>query len=243
MDEEIFGSFEIKAPTLATTTRPHEIFLPFYNIWRSEQKLTDFSGANLSSQMRQVVDIFEHVNLKQEAASVTSSLLTSTPGSGSYSQNDQLFFNDGLNCSNADFVLSERSKFSPIIETLNGISYMIIIIGIAFNILNLIVLLKSKLNESPYTYLTMLAFSDLGAISMVGIEKIRQLIEVRDGGALGNGGVGGSSESSPGIVSLTDYSHLYVAAGINIFLSSSMYITLALTIERFIFVHSPFKVT
>lgn len=150
-------------------------------------------------------------------------------------QDNLLFLYDELNCSNIDFVMSvmnERSKFTYIIETINVISYVIIIIGICFNILNLIVLLKSKLNESPYTYLTMLAFSDLGAISMVGIEKIRQLVEEHV-----DANVHGA------LASLTSYAHLYVAAGINIFLSSSMYITLALTIERFIFVHSPFKVT
>lgn len=148
--------------------------------------------------------------------------LLTPPMYGTLDPNEKMImFGDSMNCTNTDYILNERSKLSPIIEMINLVSYITISIGIVFNLLNLIVLLKSKLNESPYTYLTMLAFSDLGAISMVGVEKVRQMI----GDASGD----------------TGYGHLYVATGINIFLSSSMYITLALTIERFIFVHSPFK--
>lgn len=204
------------------------------------------SSKNMTSQLEQaMMGFLEKVHQKAsvqtpQLASPVSSMGVAVSGSGGGSlhdtihstyQDNLLFLYDDLNCSNIDFVMHERYKFSSLIEILNVISYVIIIIGIAFNILNLIVLLKSKLNESPYTYLTMLAFSDLGAISMVGIEKIRQLIEEQT-----------DWNVSPALASFTGYAHLYVAAGINIFLSSSMYITLALTIERFIFVHSPFKV-
>ena len=115
-----------------------------------------------------------------------------------------------------------RSSYRQLIDVINLINYIIISVGILFNILNLIVLFKSKLNESPYTYLTMLSISDLGALSMVAFEKLRQQLPE---------------------TSLKEAVHIYVIILMaNVFLSSSMYVTLALTIERFIFVHSPFKV-
>lgn len=186
------------------------------------QDLFDFLGPTITPQ--KAASSSQHLNYQYQYNSGVS--LTSSDADLT-----NIYESLNINCTNVDFVLYERSKVSPFIETLNLISYVIIIIGIFFNILNLIVLLKSKLNESPYTYLTMLAFSDLGAISMVGIEKLRQLIWADMPPPVNNL-----------VPTLTDYSHLYVAAGINVFLSSSMYITLALTIERFIFVHSPFKV-
>jgi hypothetical protein len=128
-----------------------------------------------------------------------------------------------MNCSteyNAAY-LEVRQSYQQLIDIINYCIYVIITIGIIFNILNLVVLLKSKLNESPYTYLTMLSVSDLGALSMVAFEKIRQRLP-----------------QTP----LVDKIHIYgIIVMANVFLSSSMYVTLALTIERFIFVHSPFK--
>jgi hypothetical protein len=128
-----------------------------------------------------------------------------------------------MNCtfdSHAAYADARRS-YRTLIDLINVLIYIIISVGILFNILNLVVLLKSKLNESPYTYLTMLSVSDLGALSMVAFEKIRQLLP-----------------QTP----LVDKIHIYgIIVMANVFLSSSMYVTLALTIERFIFVHSPFK--
>lgn len=124
---------------------------------------------------------------------------------------------NGQNCSNIGMYFEAKKSYKPIIYILNLINYIIIIIGIFFNTINLIVLLKSKLKESPYSYLTMLSLCDLGALAMVGAEKFRQLFP------------------NSSIV------HIYFVMMINIFLSCSMYVTLALTIERFIFVHSPFK--
>lgn len=97
---------------------------------------------------------------------------------------------------------------------------MIISVGILFNILNLVVLLKTNLNESPYTYLTVLALSDLGALSVYGLEALRQFA---------------------GYTFIENFFIIITTPLLNIFLSISMYVTLALTIERFIFVHMPFK--
>jgi hypothetical protein len=104
------------------------------------------------------------------------------------------------------------------------IQKMVIITGIALNILNIIVLLNSKLNESPYTYLTALAFSDLSILILVAIfPHLRKLVKYTDD-------------------SLLPYFDLYIDIPINnFFISYSIYITLSLTIERFIFVTSPFK--
>ena len=82
------------------------------------------------------------------------------------------------------------------------------------------VLLRTKLNESPYTYLTVLALSDLGALSIIGLEKLHQLL---------------------GYKFFENLFIIVITPLLNIFLSCSMYVTLALTIERFIFVHLPFR--
>jgi hypothetical protein len=150
--------------------------------------------------------------------------LTTLAASRFYSNMNTTYMNldKRTNCSTEDSrIYLEASKSAEsILLLLNKINYSIIVMGIIFNIINLYVLLKSKLNESPYSYLTILAMSDLGSLLSVGIEKIRQQFEqteaVRD-------------------------SHLIIITILNIFQSCSIYITLALTIERFIFVHSPFK--
>lgn len=207
------------------SSRPNEIFLPFYN-WQPEAMRNQISNnnpasLNYTSDFESAIEIF----VSKLAVTQTTTLNPNSISNSMVSSTDVYSEAvNGLNCTNVDYIFNERSKFSTLIEVINFFTHVTIFIGILFNILNLIVLLKSKLNESPYTYLTMLAFSDLGAIFMVGIEKIRQSHMESD-------------RNDP-----TGYSHLYVAAGINIFLSTSMYITLALTIERFIFVHSPFKV-
>jgi hypothetical protein len=132
-----------------------------------------------------------------------------------------------LNDNCTQFYSKVRVDYEDSIYLINLINYFIITIGIVFNILNLIVLLNSKLNESPYTYLTVLALSDLGALAMLAVEKIRQsLIQ---------------SEHKDFNIYI-EYSFIYVITPLmNTFLSCSMYVTLALTIERFIFVHSPFR--
>lgn len=132
-----------------------------------------------------------------------------------------------LNSNCIQFYSNVRQDIEYSISLINFLNYFIISIGILFNILNLIVLLNSKLNESPYTYLTVLALSDLGSLLMLAFEKIRQLMIHKDNHRLNI---------------YIEYSFIYVITPVlNTFLSCSMYVTLALTIERFIFVHSPFK--
>nr|QVK45815.1 G protein-coupled receptor [Proales similis] len=119
-------------------------------------------------------------------------------------------------------IFRQASESCTLILQLLGISNLIVtIIGIILNILNLLVLFNSKLNESPYTYLTALAFSDLAALSMYAFEFVRSKLKQT--------------------TLLKGIQVFLVTPSINIFLSSSMYITLALTIERFIFVHLPFR--
>jgi hypothetical protein len=73
----------------------------------------------------------------------------------------------------------------------------------------------------------MLALSDLGALFMMAFENLRHSMIPKD---------------KDEINIYIDYIFLFVIIPLtNIFLSCSMYCTLALTIERFIFVHSPFK--
>ena len=183
-------------------------FIQYYDHWFSEMHHTspEFFVANVSQS---TLD-YNFLTKTFLSASTPNSLFTST-GALSFT------LPNGQNCSNIQMYLEARKNYKPIIYFLNVINYIIIIIGIFFNTINLIVLLKSKLKESPYSYLTMLSLSDLGALAMVGAEKIRQLFP----------------DSS--II------HIYFLMMINIFLSCSMYVTLALTIERFIFVHSPFR--
>lgn len=150
------------------------------------------------------------------ATTLTLTTLISSP-------NFSNLFND--NCT--QFFSLVRDNYEDSISLINLINYFIISIGILFNILNLIVLLNSKLNESPYTYLTMLALSDLGALFMMAIENLRHCMMQKD---------------NHEVNIYIDYIFLFVIIPLtNIFLSCSMYCTLALTIERFIFVHSPFK--
>lgn len=182
-------------------------FIQYYDHWFSEIHHTspEFLMANSQSSLD-----YNFVTKTFLASSTPDSFLTSA-GTLSFT------LPNGQNCSNIQMYLEARKNYKPIIYLINLINYIIIIIGIFFNTINLIVLLKSKLKESPYSYLTMLSLSDLGALAMVGAEKIRQLFA-----------------NSSNI-------HIYLLMMINIFLSCSMYVTLALTIERFIFVHSPFR--
>ena len=109
-------------------------------------------------------------------------------------------------------------------EFLDFIQIFVIITGIILNLLNIIVLLNSKLEESPYTYLTALALSDLFTLlTRIILPHIRKLVRFID-------------------ASLLSKFNLYVDIPINnVFISFSFYITLALTIERFIFVTAPFR--
>ncbi len=119
------------------------------------------------------------------------------------------------------FYTNVRNEYEPAIAIINQISFVIISAGILFNILNLVVLFRTKLNESPYTYLTVLALSDLGALSVISLEKIHQMIGYKH--------------------FIEDFFIIVITPMLNIFLSCSMYVTLALTIERFVFVHMPFR--
>ena len=122
---------------------------------------------------------------------------------------------------NKNLLSNELTQF---LKFLDFFQSLVLITGIILNILNIIVLLNSKLNESPYTYLTTLAFSDLFTLlSRYLFPYFRLLVKHID-------------------ESLLPYFNLYIDIPVNnIFISCSIYITLALTIERFIFVTSPFK--
>ncbi|CAF0820644.1 unnamed protein product [Brachionus calyciflorus] len=182
--------------------------LQLYDHWYSEISLFNTSPEYLTeSGTNTSTKIFDFLTTTIPNLTKTEHFVETT----------SLILPNGLNCTNFEMFLIAKNSYKPIILTLNIINYIIIIFGIFFNTINLIVLLKSKLNESPYSYLTMLALSDLGALSMVGAEKLRQFFP------------------NSNII------HIYFVMMINIFLSCSMYVTLALTIERFIFVHSPFK--
>lgn len=210
-----------------SSTIENEIFLSSYLSWFSKiqyQKSTiNLLNINKTFELESATASFL-LTLSSTTSPFTN--LISTPTS-SMSDIDHIgiVVNDIIdkNCTSNHVHLYDeaRKDYAPLLHLLNSLNYVIIIIGILFNILNLIVLFNSKLNESPYSYLTILAFSDLGALSMVAIEKMRQLFE-----------------ETVFIKNL----HIYIITTmINIFLSCSMYVTLALTIERFIFVHSPFK--
>lgn len=118
-------------------------------------------------------DIFSNILLATLSKMTTPSSSNDTYLTLPIDLTASLIQNDGVNCSFEHLYLYEQAKlsFRPIILTLNILIYIIIVIGILFNILNLVVLLNSKLNESPYTYLTILALSDLGALLMVAAEK------------------------------------------------------------------------
>jgi hypothetical protein len=118
---------------------------------------------------------------------------------------------------------SISTNLQDLLDILNSIGLMVIVIGILLNTLNLVVLLRTKLPESPYTYLTSLAFTDLGALITHLTAKIVNISVKQDRHIVQN-------------------LHLYLIIPlINTFLSCSMYTTLALTCERFVFVHSPLK--
>jgi hypothetical protein len=118
---------------------------------------------------------------------------------------------------------SISTSLRDLLEILNQIGLIVIVVGILLNILNVIVLLKTKLSESPYTYLTSLAFSDLGALATHLTAKVINVSIKQNRHAV-------------------QYIHLYfIIPLINTFLSCSMYTTLALTCERFVFVHSPLR--
>lgn len=179
--------------------------------------LNELTGLELNPSVEYVSKIASAVTNHNLQSNVSNSL--------NYSYVYEQVFEENMNCSSlVQRAYAElRNEYYDIISLIHIIHYVIIFVGILFNILNLLVLLKSKLHESPYTYLTMLALSDLGALIMFVLERIRQLFLTTN------------SEFVENI-------HLYVIVLlVNVFLSSSMYVTLALTIERFIFVHSPFK--
>ena len=99
----------------------------------------------------------------------------------------------------------------------------ICIFGIMCNVLNLLVLTRPQLKESPYTYLLGLAVSDLSTLVMV---FIRTVISTR----LGKGVYGWQVFNA----------FIFLPFG-NTFANSSIWITVFLTIERWISVKLPLK--
>jgi hypothetical protein len=149
---------------------------------------------------------------------VIATIATSTTTSSTVDNVDSLIL---INCTIYKEYYNQTVKsYAPVMIQLSRIKYVIVIIGVLLNCLNLIVLLNSKLNESPYTYLTSLALFDFTALFIYIVEKIRRLIMTQNSNFI--------------------FKYLVLPA-INICSSCSIYITLALTIERFIFVHYPLK--
>lgn len=103
-----------------------------------------------------------------------------------------------------------------VIHIISIMELSVVFIGILFNILNITVLLKVKsLNESPYTYLTNLAISDM--ITLIN--------------ALLNYIIRKSNLFSPNNMYM--FNVFYLIPVNNIVLNCSMYLTLAVTSEYF----------
>ena len=156
----------------------NDLFMPHLNHWNSQ------------IQYHQISQVTNSISLQNESSLATSdpflnialaSLPPSVLSTTTFISQDLIttYKRMSANCSYEQFYLYNEVKltFKPIINVLTALTYFIISVGILFNILNLLVLLNSKLNESPYTYLTILALSDLGALLMVAAEKVRQLFE------------------------------------------------------------------
>ena len=92
-------------------------------------------------------------------------------------------------------------------------------IGILCNIMNLLVLTQRQLKESPYTYLTGLALTDLGALTFSFIFMV------------------GSYKSTQYFWKFYD-AYIFMPLS-NVCSNSSVWITVVLTIERFLVVHYP----
>ncbi|CAG2252830.1 putative G-protein coupled receptor B0563.6 [Mytilus galloprovincialis] len=92
-------------------------------------------------------------------------------------------------------------------------------IGILCNIMNLLVLTQRQLKESPYTYLTGLALTDLGALTFSFIFMV------------------GSYQRKEYFWKFYD-AYIYLPL-VNVCTNSSVWITVVLTIERFLFVRYP----
>ncbi|XP_069112457.1 FMRFamide receptor-like [Argopecten irradians] len=109
-------------------------------------------------------------------------------------------------------------QWAKIIYTYLGPS--ICAFGILCNILNLIVLMQHQLKESPYTYLTGLAFTDLGALLLSFLFMV-------------------FSHKNQGVYFWRFFeAHIFIPF-VNICTNSSVWIVVLLTIERFLFVRHP----
>ena len=136
------------------------------------------------------------------------------------------YTNQTLNSTGCNYRFNDQANdLNGVLKFLDILQHFVLISGSILNILNIVVLLNSKLNDSPYTYLTTLAFSDLFTLlSRLTFPFIRKFIYYLK------------------LKSLISIFNQYIDITFNnLFISCSMYITLALTIERFIFVTSPFK--
>ncbi len=189
----------------ATNAFNTNLFLDIYLNWYSEY-------SQMSQKNTAYYNLFEYNH--------SDSIETTSPGT--FFMTSSIFENSEEQIKKCKiFYTNVRNEYEPIIVIINQISFVIISIGILFNILNLVVLFRTKLNESPYTYLTVLALSDLGALSVISLEKLHQIIGYKH--------------------FIEDFFIIIITPLLNIFLSCSMYVTLALTIERFVFVHMPFR--
>ena len=160
----------------------NDIFMPQLMHWYSQIQYQQvnpvtnpvYVNDNLNSNNSIKNDLFSNILLATLSKMTTLPSTNDTYLTLSTDLTASIIQNGGVNCSFEHLYLYEQAKqsFRPIILTLNALIYIIIVIGILFNILNLVVLLNSKLNESPYTYLTILALSDLGALLMVAAEKM-----------------------------------------------------------------------
>ena len=92
--------------------------------------------------------------------------------------------------------------------------------GMVCNVLNFAVLLQHQLKESPYTYLTGLALTDFGALTLSFIFMV-------------------ISHKNPGVQFWRIYeAHIFLPLS-NVCVTASVFIVVLLTIERFLFVRHP----
>lgn len=93
-------------------------------------------------------------------------------------------------------------------------------IGILFNIINFAVLMQHQLKESPYTYLTGLAMVDFSALTLSFIFMV-------------------ISHKLPGVMFWRYFDAFIFYPIVNVCTTSSVWIIVLLTIERFLFVRHP----